>query len=436
MAQPTIVPPTPTVRQGEPIQTQVDSSPGIEVVQNVFDRVFPAVKTEPTKKEPTVSKEPPQKTQAPAETVTPAAEPAKEQVTPTTEPSKQPSDESHKTVPSFIEDALKTTIEPAKPPADPEWPEELPTFKTPEESKDRYRKWRESYNQLKSEVTQLRSRPTGADETTTARLQSVEQENQTMRATLARMGVEQHADFQRNVVQPLTVAWRESARIVQEAGGDPNELARALSLSGKAQFEALDQVFSEMPESAKAEAYRHITDYRRLNDVRAQWLNNAPKVMQELHKKDLERQYQVVNQQREEMRNLFSEAGRRLREEGKVEVLQKSNNPEDKWWNDQAEAIEKTANDLYLENTDMGKLAMAAWLASMTDAYRKLWISERLAHNKTKGVMSEKFGSEPSLSESSGGENRTPDAKLKSDLNRPFAQVFLEEFHRQQARNR
>lgn len=59
------------------------------------------------------------------------------------------------------------------------------------------------------------------------------------------------------------------------------------------------------------------------------------------------------------------------------------------------------------------------------------------AQAKDKKVMQDKFGSEPSLSESAGGDiHSTPDAKLQDDLKKPFTQVFLREFHRSQSQNR
>lgn len=424
MADPVIVPPTPTVRQGEPI----DTSPGLEQVQKIFDQVAPAIKTEPTKKSAEKPVEKP--AQAPAEPVTPP----EKTVTPPAEPSKTPADESHK-LPSFLEEAIK--VEPSKqaePTSEDEWPEELPAFKTDEERKSRYKRWRDAHKALREEVKTLRSRP-AQDEVSAQRLATLEAQNKQMGETLSRMGVEQHQEFQNNVIRPMSAAWNEASRIVKDAGGEPADLAKAMSLSGKAQFEALDALFEQMPESAKIEVQQQLSQWRRLNEARVQWLKDAPRTFEALRKKDLENQFQMVNKQRAEMEQLFENAVKTLREEAKVEVLRKTNDPETKWWDDQADAIVSQAKALYLDNTDMGKMAMAVVLAPMADAYRKLWLGEQAAHKKTKDLVKERLGGEPSITESPGGANNTPEAQMKDDLKKPFSEVFLREFHRSQARN-
>lgn len=425
MADPVIVPPVPTVRQGEPI----DTSPGIEAVQAAFDRVMPEIKTAATPK-----KSAPPEPAKPVEPPKPAEQPPAKDVTPTEQPPEKPADDSHKE-PSFIEEILQTKPAEAQPKTEDEWPEELPTFKTGQDAQDRYKRWRAAYNNLKEEAKALRARPV-QDEATLTRLKTLEQDNKQMGEVLARMGVETHAEFQNNIIQPMAAAWNEAAQIVKDAGADPNDLAKAMALSGKAQFEALDALFENMPESAKAETHDALRRYRHLAQARNKALAEAPKTMQALREKEMQRQYQVITQQREEMKNLFDEALKTLRD-AKVEVFVKASDPESKWWNDQAEAIEKNGRDLYLENTDMRKMAMAALLAPAADAYRKMWLSERAAHAKSKKIIQERLGAEPSLSESGGGDrNSTPEGQFQEDLKKPFADVFLREFHKAQARNR
>ena len=342
-------------------------------------------------------------------------------------------------MPSFLEEALKVEGGEEKPAAklsgDDEWPEELPTFKNSEEAKERYKKWRQSYDSLKQEKAKLETRPAG-DPAAAERLKIVEEQNREMATTLSRLGVEQSVEFQQQVLRPLHAYWNEAARIVKDSGGDPQQLAQAMSLQGKAQFEALDELFADMPESAKAEAHDALRNYRRFENARQQSLANAPKTLEALQKKELQRQYEMVNQQRAEMKNIFDNQLRRLTEEAKLEIFQTSKNPEDKWWNDQAEEIISNSRKLYLENTDMDKMAVACILAPAVDAYRKLWLSERAARMKADGTLKEKFEQEPSLSESPGGKQLPPSQKMAEDLKRPFTEVFLEEFHKSQASSR
>jgi hypothetical protein len=111
--------------------------------------------------------------------------------------------------------------------------------------------------------------------------------------------------------------------------------------------------------------------------------------------------------------------------------------PEGSWWNEQAEKIEAQARDLYLENTDMNKVAVACLLAPAAEVYRKLWMNSQKKIGQLQKAFNERLGNEPNLSESSGSQ-RIPssDAQLKDDLQRPFHEIFLREFHRSQAGNR
>lgn len=413
MADPIIVPDTPTINQGETITgnpQNADNSPGIEKIQEVFDRIYP----EKTGQEP----ESPQKTDKIPETSVP----------------KEPPPE-HKT-PSFLEEALKVERPPGAPepetapPAEDDFPEELPAFKTGEEAKTRYKKWREAYNSTKKELETLRTRPI-VDEGAQARLQQLESQNQEMGQILSRMGVETHAKFQNEIIRPMSAAWQTAAGILKQAGGDPEALSKALMLTGKAQYEALDDVFDEIPESAKVEAHQHIANWRRFNQARIRALQNAPKTIEQLRQRDMAEQHQVFTQQREEQKSLFEAALAKLRNEAKVEVLLPTKEEGAEWWNEQAKAIEDNARALYMENTDMGKMAMASILAPMADAYRKLWLAERAAHEKTRGALDSRYGSEPSMSESGGNVRSSSGRSVEEDLKRPFKDVFLEEFHRQ-----
>lgn len=430
----TIAPGVPTVTQGQTIEP-VDNSPGLEQVQKAFDQVYPQIRGTPKSQEPPPPPEA-KPAEAPPSPVTPPEAPKQPEAEPKAPEAPTPPPETvveHK-LPSFLEEALKGESVKSQQPAPDEWPEELPTFKTPEESKERYKNWRKAYNEIKDELAKARSQP-AFDNEARNRVQYLENQNKQMQETLTRMGVQHSEEFNRTIMQPLYGAWNEAARIVRDAGGDPNELARAMSLSGRAQFEALDTIFEGMPESAKTEANDALRQYRRFEDARRNAVANAPKTMEAIRQRETERQYAELNKQREGMRSLFDSALHKLRDEAKVEVFQKSNNPGDQWWNEQGERLINQARDLYLENTDMERVAMACLLAPTADAYRNLFITTQKENQKLRNIIKDKIGSEPVLSESSGNAaNLMPDAQLKEDLKLPFEKVFLREFHK--SRNR
>ena len=422
--EPVIVPPTPTVTQGGDVTA---------LVKGLFDKALPEIKGTPKSQTPPPSTQPktePQKT--PPAPVEPAAEPKKEPPQTEPKPAEKPSKESHE-IPSFLEEALK--IEPVKRPTteDPaEFSDELPV----EERRTKIKSLRDAYKKLKTEHETLLKRPTGDSEATTARIAQQDETIKQQSALLSRLGVEQHPDFINNVLNPLHASWNQACRIVKESGANPEDLRQAMSKTGKEQFEALDQVLESIPVSARDEVNNALRNYRHLENIRKSALSNAPKTFEALRKKDMADQYKVLETQRKEMQDLFEGAVKKLRDEAHVEVLMTSSDPDAEEWNKSAEKLIQDARSLYLENTDLEKMAMATILAPMADRYRKLWLSERAAHQKTKGLMDGKFNAEPNLSQSGGNHKSMPADKFKESLKRPFKDVFLDKLHEVQAGRR
>jgi hypothetical protein len=416
-----IVPPTPTVYQpSNAPPAPIDTSPGMDAVQRAFDTAYPDVKP---------SKTPTESPPAPASTPTPATPPTPESPTPPA-----PAEE-HK-LPSFLEDALKADAPSTPPTPQPDPDEEFPDDLPPEQKQSRIKGLREAYKKLKTEVSELRNQPS-RDPIEQRRLLFLENQNKQMSEMLSRVGVEHSQEFQQKIIAPLTGSWNEAVRIVAEAGADPNQLAAAMSLQGRQQFEALDQLFAEMPESAKTEANDALRTYRRYEDARQRAVANAPKTLETIRERESARQYQELQQQRTGMAQMFDRALTRLRDEAKVEVFMKTDDPQTKWWNDQGDQLIEQGRQLFLENTDMDKVALACLLAPTADAYRKLFIKSQQKVSELNKIIRERLGNEPTLSESGGNAgNLMPEGQMKEDLKQPFAQVFLREYHKSQARNR
>jgi hypothetical protein len=427
----TIVPPTPTVTQSHtgPVTPPAppDTSPGIDQLQAAFDKVYP-MKGDAPKSPPPATEQPPKTPAAPVSPPDAPKEPA-----PDVKPPEVP---EHK-FPSFLEDALKIEPKstPSAPVAEEDFPEELPVFKTPEESKQNWRRLREEYKAIKGQLKKAQETPR-ANQDQINRAAYLESQNKEMATMLTRLGVEQSTEFQNNIIRPLYASWNEAAKIVQESGADPNELARAMTLSGKPQFEALDNLFSEMPESAKQEVHDALRTYRKFEDARRAALANAPQTFEGIRKREIQRQYQELDKQREEMKGTFDQALKKLRDEVKVEIFQRTNEEGSQWWNEQGDRLINAARNLYLENTDMGRVAMACLLAPAADIYRNLWTTAQKKVSELQKVINDKFGNEPTLSESGGSSGLGPEQQLESDLKRPFSEVFLREFHKAQQRSR
>lgn len=422
MPEPTIVPPPPTVKQGEPIPS-TDNSAGIESVQKIFDRVLPE-KGKPITTIPKAEEGQPEPATPPLEAPPPEKPP-------------EPKKPEETDVPSFLEQALRgESAAPAAPPAEDEWPEELPTFKSSDEAKARYKKWREAHKNLREELKSVREKPAD-DPAARQQLEALQTQNRAMQEALSRVGVEQSIEFQQNIMRPLHASWQEAARIVQQNGADPQALAKAMSLNGRAQFEALDEILTDMPESARLQVNDALRVYRGYESARQKAIANAPQELEGIRRREAERQLNEVQKQRADMRGIFDHAVKTLRDNAKLEVLLRTDMPEGTWWNEQGDNIIKQAQELYLENTDMNRVAMACLLAPAADAYRKLWLNSQKKIGQLQKVISERLNGEPDLSES-GGSGRIPpsDQQLKDDLKRPFHEIFLREFHKSQGANR
>lgn len=430
MPDPVIVPPTPTITQPPP---GVDRTAGIEQVQKIFDKVLPPIRGTPKPETP-----PPPATPEAQPDERPPERPQREPVQRGDQPQVEPpiiapAAKEEPKLPSFLQEALKTEPTAKAPPAtqpaevETEWPDDLP----PEQKQSRIKGLRDAYKKVKEELETVKKAPSPDRQ----HLAYLEAQNRQMAEMLSRAGVEHSAEFQRTVIAPLYQNWNEAVRIVQESGGNPEDLRAAMSQNGRAQFEALDALFAEMPESAKAEAHDALRNYRRYEQARQAAIANAPRTMEQLRQRESQRQYQELGQQRNQMKEMFEKALGALRDEAKVEVFLKTGDPETEWWNKQGDQIVEQARSLFLENTDLNKVAFACLLAPAADAYRNLFMKAQKQVAELKQVIKDKGWSEPNLSESSGNAGmRTPDAQLQEDLKRPFAEVFLREFHRQQQR--
>lgn len=435
MPEPTIVAPPPTVVQPsrEPIAPipsgDVDTSPGLEQLQSVFDRVLP--EKGPKK---AVSEAPPTAPAPPAPPV-PDKPPVRE-TEPPPPPTPPPSDKEPK-LPSFLEEALRTEKPSTqKPPVadevETEWSDELP----PEQKQSRIKGLRDAYKRVKTELDTIKQRPPG-DQVNLERMAALEQQNRQFAEMLSRTGVEYSPDFQQNIMRPLYASWNEAARIVKESGGDPENLRAAMSQTGRAQFEALDALFADLPESAKAEAHDALRNYRRYESARQAAIADAPRTLEAIRARETQRQSQELGKARNEMKNMFDTALSTLRDEAKVEVFLKTGSPETEWWDKQGDQIIQQARDLFLENTDLNKMAYACLLAPAADAYRNLFMKAQKRVAELNQIIKEKGWNEPVLSESGGNAaHLTNEAQTAEDLKKPFAQVFLREFHKSQARTR
>src|SRR5215469_11520131 len=123
MADPVLVPPTPTINQSD---TPEQIAATVKNVQAIFDKVSPKIRGTPTpenrEQQPKTAERTPQE---------PIAE-QKQTAEPVVEQPRQPAERF--SIPSFLEKALDVpAVKPETPAPEKEWPEELPAFKSTDE---------------------------------------------------------------------------------------------------------------------------------------------------------------------------------------------------------------------------------------------------------------------------------------------------------------
>ena len=217
MADPVLVPQTPVINQGDsPEEIQRVG----ENIQKIFDKVAPKMKgaaTEPAQEKP------PQPSTVPS--AQPVPEPQKTEEPPKEAPTQAPlSTPEPSRIPSFIEEALRVeSSQPAepKPPVVDELPEEPPTFKTPEESKQNWRQFREKYNAQKKELESLKNRP-AVDPQLNEKVTYLENLTKQQQLALTQAGVERHQEFQARILAPMNAAWQEAAGWSRKAAVTPD----------------------------------------------------------------------------------------------------------------------------------------------------------------------------------------------------------------------
>jgi hypothetical protein len=218
----------------------------------------------------------------------------------------------------------------------------------------------------------------------------------------------------------------KARQIVQEVGGDVDALNKALSLSGRDHYNAMDELMSGIPESAKQRINSELGEYQRLNEIRVAQLQRAPETLAQYHRENMAWQYQSLNRQKEQMSALADEVIREMTP--KVEVFR--DDTDSPQWNERAKTLKAAFRQTILENTDYKRLANAVALGYATDAYRSLFQTMLKRAVKAEKELRAIRGAEPTIE--AGPESFT--ATPQEDLKRPVKDVFLEILHQQSGR--
>lgn len=335
-------------------------------------------------------------------------------------------------LPSFIE--KKGEPPPPEVKSD-DWPEELTGEKDPKKQAD-YKKWRTQYKErgdklslLEKENVDLKSKGQ-IDPAKEAEIEQLRTQNKKYQDTFDKVYVEQSDWFQNTFSKPLEQLRGQAQDIVKEVEGNPEVVDKLLALKGKAYWEELDKVTSDLPEAAKISLTQIVNAIRGGEKNRDDVLSKSKEAAVELRKSEFQNQRQSLEKQTTEQKQVFDDLITEMREKHKLEVLTPTTDPKEDWWNtDVVQKITNGSRDVLFNNQDVRKLQAAVILGFAADQYRDMWIREHELRLKEQKQSADIRQAEPNLEESGG---MSPTAN-DDDLKKPLGSVFRKLLEQQRA---
>lgn len=277
--------------------------------------------------------------------------------------------------------------------------EMIESAKTPKAQAD-MRKFRESYEKLEKEVSDLRTKasalPTEDTETKTL-YEAVKKERDDLLGRIERANLYESPKFQQEHLIPRQKQFDRLSSIVTQAGGDATALQRAMSLTGKGRIEALDEIRGEIgSEMLKGQFDRLVEDIdSRTADINEK-VRNAKQTAQELQKAELLTREEQHSKLTKEYEGLLSHALRDTSENIAPELFTKVDDPKFAWWNETIDRDNQVAREALLESTPQ-KAAYAAVFASKLGTVLQMWRAERAANKAKDEEIAALKGAEPTL---------------------------------------
>ena len=321
------------------------------------------------------------------------AEPEPAKAPPVEEPKKN--DLTSRLAPDFaaLEQKPETPAEPPLKITD----EMIAAAKTPKAQAD-MRKFRESYEKLEKENAELKARPLVPEDTETKTLlEMTKKERDELLTRLERYDLQATPAFQEKYIKPRQQKFDDAYSLVRDAGGNPEALARAMSLAGKPRIEALEEIAESIPQQIMRNRFERLieaidADSKVINEK----LANAKQAAEEEAKNAIIRRHENNEQITKELKSLLGAARSDLLEHTKLETLVKVGKPEFEWWDKQVDEIDQVAEEILLKGTPQ-KAAYAAYLAASAGAFRSMYQAERSARLAVEQENRELKGAEPNL---------------------------------------
>lgn len=268
--------------------------------------------------------------------------------------------------------------------------------KSPKKQAD-LKKFRQAFNDMKAENLRLKTaQPEKTDDPGAQAIIDQQAAQITeLSGTVERIKLEAHPKFQQDFVRPRNAMMAQAQQIVKDAGGDEEALERAQALTGKAKVAALDDIVAGVESPVlRARLERLLDGIEEKNQAIEHVLKDAKGATERLSRAETIERHKMLEQQEQQLKSLLGAARRELADNLKLEVLHKTGKPEFKWWDEQVDEIDATAQEILLKATP-DKMAMAAYLAAAAGPLRAALQAERRAHDALKRWVAEMDEADP-----------------------------------------
>lgn len=261
-------------------------------------------------------------------------------------------------------------------------------------------------------------------------VKNLEAQNKDLLSRLERAGLEHHPWFEQQITIPRQNALGAAQKAFESAGGDPKALASALRLDGQARANRLDELFAEITSpTLKGKVERAVDAVENIESRREQILQNRDTVMKRLQDQDKVNQHQWLEQQKKTVEENLEEATRVLRDEFKIPVFKKTDDPKYAWWNEEVDKMESESKKIMLETDNIKELAIASKLAVAFPRVYTMFQQERKARIAAEKRADDYSESEPKIG---GGDRKRPSSngEEEEDEGLTVSEAIIKRMHK------
>ncbi len=220
-----------------------------------------------------------------------------------------------------------------------------------------------------------------------------------MSALVERANVEAHPEFRKKYVEGREALVNKAKTIIDDAGGNAEDIATALALSGKARVAAIEKAAEELSTFQQGRLAKVIDELEGLDAEAADKRAKSGDSWKEIQREQQERQQRESQEFSEKAIKSHESVKREMMKE--LEVLREVAGSD--WWNEQGKNIIKKADEFFTGNEDIREASKAAVWKEAGPVYRELYVEERAHTTKieaelaeAKKALEEAYGSGPS----------------------------------------